>query len=76
MFGEYFVDLDELVLRCRDEQARQYIAEAVACYRAGAFRACIVMTWTAVVFEYIHKLRELEQHNSFRNLKISEQLTI
>ncbi len=60
MFGEYFADLDELVLRCRDEQAKQYIAEAVACYRAGAFRACIVMTWTAVVFDFIHKLRELE----------------
>ncbi len=58
--GEYFVDLDELVLRCRDEQARQYIAEAVACYRAGAFRACIVMTWTAVIFDFLHKLRELE----------------
>jgi hypothetical protein len=25
-------DLDELVLSCRNEQGREYIAEAVACY--------------------------------------------
>jgi hypothetical protein len=54
------IDLDELVLRCRDEQARQYIEEAVACYKAGAYRSCIVSTWVAVVYDYIHKLRELE----------------
>ena len=33
-------DLDELVLTCRTEEARSYIAEAVACYKAGGFRAC------------------------------------
>jgi hypothetical protein len=60
VLGEHFTDLDELVLRCRDKEARAYIAEAVACYRAGAFRACIVTTWIAVVFDFIHKLKELE----------------
>lgn len=54
------VDLDELALRCRDQQARQYIQEAVACYKAGAFRSCIVSTWNAVVFDFLHKLRELD----------------
>lgn len=54
------IDLDELVLRCHDEQARQYIIEAVACYKAGAFRASIVATWIAVVFDFIDKLRKLE----------------
>lgn len=60
MFGEHLTDLDELILRCRGEKAKAYIAEAIACYRAGAFRACIVTTWIAVVFDFIHKLRELE----------------
>jgi hypothetical protein len=60
MQGERLADLDELVLRCRDEQARRYISEAAACYRAGAFRSCIVATWTAVVYDFIHKLRQLE----------------
>jgi hypothetical protein len=52
-------DLDELILRCRDEKARQYIAEAVASYRAGAFRSAIVATWIAVCFDVIEKFREL-----------------
>lgn len=52
-------DFDELVVRCRDAQARSHIAEAVASYRAGAFRACIVTTWIAVVYDIMAKLREL-----------------
>jgi len=52
-------DLDELTLRCRDEKAREHIAEAVASYRAGAFRSAIVATWIAVCFDIIEKLREL-----------------
>lgn len=31
----------------------------MACYRAGAYRACIVMTWEAIVFDIIAKVREL-----------------
>jgi hypothetical protein len=60
MFEEGLADLDELVLRCRDKKAKSYIAEAVTCYRAGAFRQCIVATWIAVVYDFIHKLQELE----------------
>ncbi len=57
---EVFVDLDELVALCRDKLAKKFIQEAVACYRAGAYRSCIVATWNAVVFDFLHKLRELE----------------
>ncbi len=53
------VDLDELLLRCRDERARAYISEALACYKAGAYRATIISTWIAVTFDVIDKLREL-----------------
>lgn len=52
-------DLDELVLLCRDQRARNYIREATSCYRAGAFRAAIVATWVAVCYDIIDKLREL-----------------
>lgn len=57
---ETFIDLDELIIRCRDKLSQKFIQEAVACYRAGAFRSCIVSTWNAVVFDFLHKLRELE----------------
>jgi len=52
-------DLEELVLKCRDERGRAYIGEAVGCYRAGSYRAAIVATWIAVAFDIIDKLREL-----------------
>lgn len=52
-------DLDELVLLCRDERARSYIAEATSCYRSGAYKATIVATWIAVCYDIIDKLREL-----------------
>ncbi|MDY7005686.1 MAG: hypothetical protein SWX82_17595 [Cyanobacteriota bacterium] len=55
-----FIDLDELILLCRDKSSQKFIQEAVVCYRAGAFRSCIVSTWNAVVFDFLHKLRELE----------------
>jgi hypothetical protein len=57
--SERLADLDELVLRCRDERAKRYIAEAAACYRGGAFRSCIVATWIAVAYDVIDKLQEL-----------------
>jgi len=52
-------DLDELILSCRNEDGRKYISEAVYCYKAGAYRACIVSTWIAVVYDLLSKVREL-----------------
>lgn len=58
--NERLIDLDELITRCKEETTQEYIKEAVACYKAGAFRSCIVSTWNAVVFDYLNKLRQLE----------------
>lgn len=52
-------DLDELVLKCRDKKAKDYIKESVSCYKAGAFRSAIVSTWIAISFDIIDKLKEL-----------------
>ncbi len=54
------IDVDDLLSSCRADNAKRAFGEAVAAYRAGAYRACIVVTWTAVVFDYVGKLRELE----------------
>lgn len=59
MVNKQQLDINELVNLCKDEEAKQHIAEAVICYKVGAFRSCIISTWLAVVFNYIHKLREL-----------------
>jgi hypothetical protein len=52
-------DLDELVLLCRSDGAKMHIQEAILAYKAGAFRASIVSTWIAVVFDFVDKIREL-----------------
>lgn len=52
-------DLDELVLLCKDVDAKKYILEAVNCYKSGAFRAAIVLTWIATLYDVVGKLRQL-----------------
>lgn len=52
-------DIESLILRCRSDQSKDYISEATRCYNAGAYRAAIVNTWIAVVFDLIDKIREL-----------------
>lgn len=56
---ETLQDIETLALRCRSDQSRTYIAEAVICYRSGAYRATIVSVWIAVIFDLIDKIREL-----------------
>lgn len=56
---ESLADIEALALKCRSEQSREYIEEALHCYKAGAFRASIVSTWVALVFDLIDKIREL-----------------
>jgi len=75
---ETFIDLDELIVLCRDKLAKKIIQEAVACYRAGAYRSCIVATWNAIVFDFLHKLRELEllgNGEATKILKIFEKIS-
>lgn len=52
-------NLEELVLSCRNDAAKEFIEEAVICYEAGAIRSAITATWTAVFFDLLAKAREL-----------------
>lgn len=51
--------LEELVLRCTDDNGRANIREAVKCYEGGAYRAAIITAYVAVCFDLIEKLRIL-----------------
>lgn len=73
MRPDALADLDTLVLVCRDLRSRAYISEAVGSYRANAFRAAIVTTWVAVVFDFIHKLGELEMTGDKRAKTILDE---
>ena len=51
--------LEELHLQCRNNSSRDNIKEAINCYKAGAYRACIVATWIALVYDFVEKIYEL-----------------
>lgn len=57
---EPILDIYGLISLCCDEKTKPYLVEAIACYKAKAFRAAIVATWIAVVFDLIAKLHELK----------------
>lgn len=56
-------DIEELALRVRAAVAREVVSEAVACYKVGAYRACVVTTWIALVYDLIDKFRDLALAN-------------
>ncbi|PRN07364.1 hypothetical protein A0O30_00455 [Pseudomonas sp. LLC-1] len=57
------LDLDELILTCQDPRSKEYIREAVICYRSGAYRSAVVSCWIAVAFDLVDKIRELAASN-------------
>lgn len=54
------LDIDDLILKCRSRQSKIHIEEASICFRAGAYRAAIVLTWIAVVYDLVDKIREID----------------
>lgn len=74
--AEGLVDLDALVLACRDVRARELLAEAVGAYRAGSYRAAIVTTWIGVLFDFIFKLRELSAEDDADAKKLVEEFDL
>jgi hypothetical protein len=57
----HLTDLDALILKVRNQRAREYISEAVSAYRAGAYKAAVTSTWVAVSFDILTKIREIAQ---------------
>jgi len=52
-------DLDELALTIRNPVSAAYTGEAIRAYQSRAYRAAIVSTWVAVVYDCLSKIREL-----------------
>lgn len=51
--------LDELILKIRNQETKEYFSEAINAYNAGAYRASIMSLWIAVVYDIISKIKEL-----------------
>jgi hypothetical protein len=54
-------DLAERIARVANADVRPLVREAYRCYTAGAARAAIVVTWTAVCAHLIDKIATLHQ---------------
>lgn len=56
-------DMEELVNSIDDNQVKDYMGEALSCYMAHAYRACIVLTYIALFDDIVKKLGELGKVN-------------
>lgn len=64
-----FVDMNELVLKCSDNNSKLFIEEAIKSYKAGAYRACINNTWLALVMNITFKIEQLALMNDAEAIK-------
>jgi len=70
-------DMEELVNSIEDDQAKDYMKEAMSCYMANAYRACIVLTYIALFDDIVKKLGELGNVNKkAKNIYIEAQKRI
>lgn len=56
-------DMEELISSIEDNQIKDYMKEAMSCYMANAYRACIVLTYLALFDDIVKKLGELGKVN-------------
>ncbi|MDQ7733359.1 hypothetical protein QT231_11670 [Halomonas sp. SpR1] len=67
-------NLDELIQNVRNVHAKNYLNEAIAAYRTGAYRASLIATWIAVCVDIIEKIRELSLSEDSAAKKWEQQL--
>ncbi|MFI1063866.1 hypothetical protein ACH4TC_18505 [Streptomyces spororaveus] len=59
--GGAMMDLELKINQVWHQEVRPLVTEAYRCYTTGSARACIVLTWTAVCADLIHKLYQLAE---------------
>ncbi len=67
-------NLDEMLQLVRNNHSKNYLNEAIASYRTGAYRASLITTWIAVCVDIIEKIRELSLAEDPAAQKIEQRL--
>jgi hypothetical protein len=57
--GMALTDMEELIARVVRPEAKDFMSEALRCYHAGAFRACVVLSYIALFDDLRKKLAPL-----------------
>jgi len=60
----HLTDMEELIAQIVRTESRDYMSEALGCYQAGAFRACVVLSYIALFDDLRAKLKPLASVNS------------
>jgi hypothetical protein len=60
----HLTDMEELIAQIVRSDSRDYMSEALGCYQAGAFRACVVLSYIALFDDLRAKLKPLAGVNS------------
>lgn len=68
-------DLEVLVNSCRNDTAKQYIREALACYNVRAYKSAIITTWIAIVYDILEKTQDLARLGDPRAQEIENEFT-
>lgn len=56
-------DLEEVLNTVYDHRIKEYLNEALRCYNMGAYRACVIMSVIAGIFDLHRKVKELAPSN-------------
>ncbi len=57
-------DMEELIFKVKNKNFRPVLQEIISCYYAGAYRACIVLSFNVLVDDLTEKIRHLKDTNS------------
>lgn len=57
-------DMEELILKVKNKNFKPTLQEIISCYYAGAYRACIVLSFNILVDDLVEKIKHLKDTNS------------
>ncbi|GAD01706.1 hypothetical protein [Agarivorans albus] len=72
---QHLSNLDEILQEVRNTHTKNYLNEAIASYRTGAYRAALITTWIAVCVDVIEKVKELSLSDDPAAKKVNERLS-
>lgn len=60
-------NLEELVEKCKNDESKELISEALGCYHAKSYRSAIICIWQAVAFDFTHKVKHMHKEGINNN---------
>lgn len=52
-------DMEELLNKIRDDEIKEYMEEALSCYNCKSYKACIILSMSAAMYDLHNKIKSL-----------------